>query len=118
MELTIDQALEQGIAAHKEGKLQEADRFYTAILGSQPNHPDANHNMGILAIGVGKAEQALPFLRRALEANPQKAQFWFSYISTLIKLGQLDNARQILKQGKGAGLKGEQVDQPISVTMI
>ena len=44
MELTIEQALQQGIAAHKEGKLQEAERLYRAILQSQPLHPDANHN--------------------------------------------------------------------------
>ena len=49
MKLTIDEALRQGIAAHKEGKTQEADRLYTAILGVQPKHPDANHNLGALA---------------------------------------------------------------------
>jgi hypothetical protein len=27
MELTIEQALQQGVAAHKEGKLQDAERF-------------------------------------------------------------------------------------------
>jgi len=26
MELTIEQALQQGVAAHKEGKLEEAER--------------------------------------------------------------------------------------------
>ena len=31
MEPTIDQALQQGVAAHKEGKLQEAERLYQAI---------------------------------------------------------------------------------------
>ena len=44
MELTIEQALQQGVAAHKEGKLQDAERLYQAILQSQPMHPDANHN--------------------------------------------------------------------------
>lgn len=52
MELTIDQALQQGVAAHKEGKLQEAEKLYRAILGSQPQHPDANHNLGVLAVSV------------------------------------------------------------------
>ena len=32
MELTIEQALQQGVAAHKEGKLQDAERLYRAIL--------------------------------------------------------------------------------------
>jgi hypothetical protein len=32
MKLTIEQALQQGVAAHKEGKLEEAERLYRAIL--------------------------------------------------------------------------------------
>ena len=32
MELTLDQALQKGVEAHKAGKAQEADRYYTAIL--------------------------------------------------------------------------------------
>ena len=91
-ELTIDQALQQGVEAHKAGRVQEADRLYTAILKAQPKHPDANHNMGVLAVGVGKVEQALPFFKTALEANPNIAQYWLSYIDTLIKLDQIDEA--------------------------
>ena len=63
MELTLDQALQKGIEAHKAGKVQEADRYYTAILKANPKHPDANHNMGVLAVGVGKVLEALPSLR-------------------------------------------------------
>ena len=100
MELTIDQALQQGITAHKEGKLQEAERLYQAILQSQPAHPDANHNLGVLAVSVNKAEAALPLFKTALEANPKIEQFWLSYIDALIKEKQFDNARQILEQAK------------------
>ena len=31
MELTLDQALQKGVEAHKAGKAQEADQYYTAI---------------------------------------------------------------------------------------
>tara|TARA_Y100000814_G_C12206583_1_gene359836 strand:- start:251 stop:382 length:132 start_codon:yes stop_codon:yes gene_type:complete len=41
MELTIEQALQQGVTAHKEGKHRYAERLYRAILKSQPLHPDA-----------------------------------------------------------------------------
>ena len=41
MELTIEQALQQGVTAHKEGNLQDAERLYRAVLKSQPTHPDA-----------------------------------------------------------------------------
>lgn len=71
MELTIEQALQQGVGAHKEGKLQEAERLYHAILQAQPAHPDANHNLGVIAVSVNKAGAALPLFKTALEANPK-----------------------------------------------
>ncbi|MDB2466822.1 tetratricopeptide repeat protein [Planktomarina temperata] len=110
-ELTIDQALQQGIEAHKAGRVQEADRLYTAILKAQPKHPDANHNMGVLAVGVGKVQEALPFFKTALEANPTTAQFWLSYIDTLIKLDKLADAQAVLDQAKSKGVKGDGFDK-------
>ena len=85
MELTIKQALQKGIVAHKEGKTQDAERLYRAILQSQPTHPDANHNLGVLAISVNKIDAALQFFKTALEANPKTEQFWLSYVNALIK---------------------------------
>ena len=110
MELTVDQALQQGIAAHKEGKAQEAERFYRAILQSQPLHPDANHNLGVLAASVNKTESALPLFKTALEANPKIEQFWLSYIDALIKAKQFENAKQVFEQAKQQGLAGEKFD--------
>ena len=69
MELTLDQALQKAVEAHKVGQVQEAERLYTAILQAQPKHPDANHNMGVIAVSVGKVQEALPFFKTALEAN-------------------------------------------------
>ena len=86
MELTLDQALQKGVEAHRAGRVQEADRYYTAILKANPKHPDANHNMGVLAVGVGRVETALPFLKKALEGNQTIGQYWLSYIDALIKL--------------------------------
>ena len=110
-ELTIDQALQQGVEAHKAGQVQEADRLYTAILKAQPKHPDANHNMGVLAVGVGKVETALPFFKTALEANPNTAQFWLSYIDALIKLEKLADAKAVLDQAKSNGAEGDGFDK-------
>jgi thioredoxin-like negative regulator of GroEL len=75
MELTIEQALQQGVAAHKEGKLQEAERLYRVILQAQPQHSDANHNLGVLAVSVNKAVATLPLLKTALEAIQKQDSF-------------------------------------------
>ena len=111
VELTIDQALQQGVEAHKAGKVQEADRYYSAILKANPKHPDANHNMGVLAVSVGKVEQALPFFKTALEARPSTTQFWLSYIDVLIKLERLADAKAVLDQAKSKGANGNGFDQ-------
>ena len=110
MELTIEQALQQAVEAHKAGRMQDAEHLYRAILQAQPKHPDANHNLGVLAVSVNKPEAALPLFKTALEANPSQGQFWLSYIDALIKEKQFDNARNLLEQGKKAGLGGEKVD--------
>ena len=109
MELTVIQALERGVAAHKAGNLQEAERIYKVILQSQPNHPDANHNLGVLAVSVSKVDAAIPLFKKAVEANPKIEQFWLSYVDALIKLNQIDNAREVLRQGKTNGLSGDKV---------
>ena len=111
MELTLDQALQKGIEAHKAGRAQEADRYYTAIIKANPKHPDANHNMGVLAIGVGKVQEALPFFKTALETNPSKAQYWLSYIDALIKLDRKTDAKILFDQAKSKGAKGDGFDK-------
>ena len=108
--MTLDQALQKAVEAHKAGKLQDAERLYRAILQAQPNHPDANHNLGVLAVSVNKPEAALPLFKTALDANPSQGQFWLSYIDTLIKEKQFDNARNLIEQGRKAGLAGEKID--------
>jgi Flp pilus assembly protein TadD len=104
MELTIDQALRQGVAAHKGGRLQDAERLYRAILQAQPKHPDANHNLGVLAVSVGKPLEAIPLFKLAVEANPQIEQFWRSYIDALIKVERFDDAKRVLDEGEGSCL--------------
>ncbi len=105
--LTIDQALQQAIAHHQAGQLQDAERLYRAILQTQPNHPDANHNLGVLAVQVKQPIAGLPYFRAALEFNPNQEQYWLSYIDALIQTGQIDVARQVLEQGRQRGLQGE-----------
>ena len=109
MELTIEQALQQGVAAHKDGKLQDAERLYRAVLHSQPTHPDANHNLGVLAVSVKKADMALPLFKTALEANPKIEKFWLSYIDALIKEKQNEVAKQVLEQAKKQGIAGKKL---------
>ena len=111
MEFTLDEALQKGIEAHKAGNAQEADRYYTAILKVDPKHPDANHNMGVLGVGFGKVQEALPFFKTALEVNATIVQYWLSYIDALIRLERFADAEALVRQAKSKGLGGEGFDQ-------
>ena len=95
MELTTEQALQQGVAAHREGNIQEAERFYRGILQSRPKHPDANHNLGVIAAAENQPEAAILFFQTALEANPKIEQFWISYIDILVKQRQFERAEEL-----------------------
>ena len=94
--MTLDEALQKGIEAHKAGQTQKAKRLYSAILNAQPDHPDANYNLGILAVRMGKVQEALPFFQTALETNSSIAKFWFSYIDVLIRLDLITDAKAII----------------------
>ena len=107
MELSIEDTLNNGIEAHKAGHIQKAETYYTSILSSNPRHPDANHNKGVLLANTGRLQEALPFFKNALEANLGVVQFWRSYIETLAKLNRIIEATEVLEQAKKLGAKGE-----------
>ena len=111
MTLSVDQILQQGIEAHEAGRVEDAERLYRSILQEQPDHPDAHHNLGALAVSAGAPESALHHFQIALETKPEQAHHWLSMIDTLIKVGQTDGAWKILQQGRDLGLTGEKFDQ-------
>tara|TARA_E500000178_G_C17030165_1_gene760172 strand:- start:2420 stop:4354 length:1935 start_codon:yes stop_codon:yes gene_type:complete len=96
----INQILQKGIKAHKKGDLKKANKLYRSIIKYKPNHPHANHNLGILSISLNKVEEGLILFRNALKADPKIEQFWLSYIDALIKDHQYDNAKQVTDQAK------------------
>ena len=118
MELSIEQALQQGVAAHNEGKLQDAERLYRVVLRSQPLHPDANHNLGVLAVLVHKTNTALPLFKTALEANPKIEQFWLSYINALVKDNQFKDAKKVIKKAKKKGFNTKKLEALLSQSKV
>jgi predicted Zn-dependent protease len=105
----VDQTLLQGIAAYKQGNLQEAESLFKAILEVQPKHSYASHNLGHIAVSINQPGRALPFFKSAIEVNPKIEQFWISYIETLITERQFENAEQALKEGEEKGVASEKL---------
>jgi len=108
--MTVDAALQQAIENQKAGKLQEAEKLYRTILLAQPNHSDANHNLGVLAVQFRQPAGGLPYFKKALESNQSNIQYWLSYIDTLLTVGQLVVAQAVLEQARQAGFMGAAMD--------
>ena len=104
---TPDAMLTLAIAHHQAGRLHEAEGLYRAILQIQPHHPDANHNLGVLAVQLNQHQVGLNHFKVALESNPIHAQFWLSYTDALIQTGAFELAHQALA---GARQRGVQED--------
>jgi predicted O-linked N-acetylglucosamine transferase (SPINDLY family) len=107
----VDDLYQQGLKLHKSGKVELACQVYTLVLNANPEHSMANHNMGALAVDIGKVEEALPFFEAALEANADVAQFWVSYIDALINVGRIADAQAVFGQAKNNGAQGDGFDK-------
>jgi tetratricopeptide (TPR) repeat protein len=108
---TVEKLLKKGVEFHQLGQAEFASQIYKAILAVQPQHPDANYNMGLLAIGSGQIQAGLIFLEKALEANADNAMYWISYINVLIEIGRVEDAQAVFDQAKLNGAKGEGFDR-------
>ena len=82
--VSLDEAIRLGVEAQQSGRVRDALRFYSEVLKMHPEHPEANHNMGVLAVGFGKAEEALIYFKTALKGKPAISLYWLSYIDALI----------------------------------
>ena len=89
MKLMIDQALRQGVAAHTDGKLQDAEPSYRAVLQAQPNQPDANHNLCAMLKELGRLDGSETSLRQAVALKPNYAEARSDLGVTLKELGKL-----------------------------
>lgn len=102
--------LQQAIAAHTQGELKKAGSLYATILKSTPNHPDANHNLGVLYLSLDQSNEALFFLKAALELHPNYVQFWISYIDALIKGKKFEEVEEVIELGKVNGMTIDKID--------
>ena len=109
--LTINEALQKAVLANQAGKGQESARLLRSILKAQPNHPDANHNMGVFYSSKGLIEKSLPYFKTALEANFGVSQFWYSYINALLQLNRVFGAKTLINQARSKGAEGKAFDE-------
>ena len=96
MEITIQQA----VAAHQEGKLEEAERLYLSLLKIDPKHLDAHNNLGVLFSSLGRFDEAETSYRKAIEYKPDFAEAHNNLGTTLKDLTRFDEAETSFNKAK------------------
>jgi tetratricopeptide (TPR) repeat protein len=73
--ISVVEALNIAIGKQNEGKLREAEAIYRGILIKVPNQPDALHLLGLIAYQLGKQDEAVKYIGKAIELKPDAAIF-------------------------------------------
>lgn len=111
-------AMQEGLALEDRKDFAAAGRCFQEVLDIYPNHPDANHRLGVVSIRLGQPAAAAPYLERALGANPNQQQYWVNYVDALIQSGQLKAAWTALEMGQQRGLSAPVVDELIAIMTL
>ena len=59
MKIDIDQLLQQGVTAQKEGKLEEAEKSYKKAIEITPDFVEAYNNLGVVLKELSKFDSPL-----------------------------------------------------------
>jgi predicted O-linked N-acetylglucosamine transferase (SPINDLY family) len=103
--MTIDDDLQHAVSHHQAGRFPEAEQLYRSILLSQPDHPDANHNLGILTLQTKDVAEGLPLLKAAVVSSPERTEYWAVYLDALVLNGERDEAQRVYEQGRQQGVE-------------
>lgn len=107
LQALLAQTMALALDCHRAKDLSQAEELYRAVLSLAPDHPDANHNLGAIAVECGQFLAAVPFFQAALQANPKNRQYWVSLVDALIQAGEYTLAQDILEDARRAGLAGD-----------
>jgi len=87
-------AIDQALAAHQSGKLDEAESLYRRILAADARNFDALHMLGMVHFQHGQIEQAEQLVRTALSIRPSIVQCLQNYGNILYCLGRYKDAAE------------------------
>ena len=84
--------LNQAVALHQAGRLDEAAAGYQRVLHAAPGHFDATHLSGVVALQRGDLATAEKLISQALATKPKDAGALNNLGTTLLRAGRLDDA--------------------------
>jgi Flp pilus assembly protein TadD len=93
----IDAFFRQGQQFHVTGRLAEAEHVYRQVIATAPNHAEALHALGALALQSGRAAVAEALVTQAIGVKPA-VDFQLTRAHALLALQRPQEAEQVVRQ--------------------
>ena len=90
--------LQKGFQLHQQGDRAEAARYYREVVAIVPQHPDANHLLGMIAHDDGRNEDAIGLISIAIRGIPDNPAYHNNLGLAQLALAQTEEARQSFSQ--------------------
>lgn len=90
--ITIGQAFDRAVALHQAGQLAQAEAIYRQLIVQVPQHADAMHLLGLIAVATGHADQGADWIRKAISHSPVQAVYHANLGVALHRLGRHEEA--------------------------
>jgi tetratricopeptide (TPR) repeat protein len=90
------QSIQQALALHQQGRLDEAEKLYTRVLKAQRDNFDALHLLGMLNHQRGKTGEAYRLIMAALKMQPRSPDALSNLALVLHALKRSDEAMAAL----------------------
>ncbi|MBF0428052.1 MAG: tetratricopeptide repeat protein [Magnetococcales bacterium] len=68
--------IEQALQMHQTGQLEQAEILYHKLLQENPRHQDALNLLGFLNYERGLKDQAIDWIKKAIDVDPQQPLFY------------------------------------------
>jgi tetratricopeptide (TPR) repeat protein len=92
VELTLIQAIQEGVRLHREGRLSDAETVYRQILLRQPDFHPALHLLGVLASQGNNQPAAIELITKALARDPKQPEYWINLGTAFRRMANPDQA--------------------------
>lgn len=90
-------AFERGTRHHQAGQLPLAEALYRQVLALNPRHADSLHRLGVIALQLGRAGAALPYIDEAIKLQP-RAEYHYDRGNVLRALARLPEAEDAYRK--------------------
>jgi protein O-GlcNAc transferase len=89
---SIQRLFEEALRHHHAGDLSQAEIVYRKALALKPDYAEANNNLGIVLMLLGRSDEAIAAFQAAVQANPNYAGSLSNLGNLLKDSGRLDEA--------------------------